>query len=1343
MDTGLSENSVSLPTENPNNVDDVTRVLDRYVAVCRALGAELAFFQSSLAKRDAALGRDQAKLHSTNAEIIGRAKTLLALQARLSEIEHTRSEWLSVQDLVAATRQELKEARCFGERRVEELEAALQSAQAQVTAVENAGHRKIEEFRSALSRAEQKAADRNAENAVIAAEIDGLRSTLAATRQVGRAAVQALMVTTIPALPVEQIGRSEAVDHLRRGVTSAAPQKTPKRRWPSTVTLADHARDCGQWERATALYRKVLVRNPRNPPIWVQLGHALKESGRFSEAEAAYRQAVAYDSRHADGYLHLGHLLKVNGNTEAAQASYLQSFLLDPAVPDARQELRCLDWSETSIFELRQAMADALRADPARDSGAINPIFSVVVPIHDRTWELRDALDSVLSQSMQDFEIIIVTDATPPETMKIVDEYACKDRRIRTFFYTDHSGNACRGRNRGIIEARGEFISFLDSDDQYFPDTLEKAHRAFREHQVDFVCGHAYFIVDGTRHAGNLATGSINEGGPINISRFLRGENPIQTCSVHIRRDLLLKYGGFRIDQRYLEDLELWTRLAYYNCRFYYTDELLAKYRLHQGNLELKFIENKEYWLELMKSNYLRPFEDWGTGPTAEHAVHHEGRLPDTAPVWPGRVDAQWYLQQYADVARSGADPLDHFIECGRAEGRKPNAAEAQAAGWTSVADVEIVCLKQPVFGSEIALFVTHSPHGRLKPHVRHYIECLTRHGVSVILIVAADKPFTGADADLTKLVDGFFVRQNYGYDFAAWAHIIRLYPKIYNSNILFLLNDSVFGPTNDTALSTLLKKIRHSSADCIGLTESFEGAWHLQSYFLVLKGQAVVSDAFRAFIEVIVCYPEIDKVIAEYEMRLSAIMKIAGFSCEAVFRKTDFRNPVLFHWRHLLESGFPFLKARLLRDPSFHDDVADWRQVLASLGYDVSLAEGTLREISGWGIGQISAPSARPSSAVSSISQLNSESYAIRKSEASHRTPSLRILIFAHELSESGAPRAVFDVARVLRCAGHSLVCASRSGGPYQERLHDIGVDVIVDEQLYRQDGNIVNLAHHFDKVICNTIVCWPIVEQLRDILPVYWFVHENESIHALVRSNPRLLSVLRSGVTFVAPCALTASALAVYGVHTHVVEYGVEDLVELGRAAPADPEKVIIGIFGSYEFRKGQDLAVAGMLCVPKKLRDQAQMRFYGRTLDRAFRRNIEQIASKDSSITFFDEIDNEVCRQQMAASDIIVLPSRDDPLPFVSLDALSLGKVLVCSTTTGIAAYITSGRSGLLLSRNTAEEIGVTLGSAISNADLRQALGCGARQVYEETFTEQMFASKILPLFGSSVAPTYVNH
>jgi GT2 family glycosyltransferase len=135
------------------------------------------------------------------------------------------------------------------------------------------------------------------------------------------------------------------------------------RRKPGFIALADHARDAGQWELAARLFARALRRNPRNPPIWVQYGHALKESGelrdpdKLARAEVAYRRALSLDPGAADPHLHLGHVLKLQGKTNDAEASYLRAFAIDPSLSHPLHELGTLGWSDAQTSELTRLAA--------------------------------------------------------------------------------------------------------------------------------------------------------------------------------------------------------------------------------------------------------------------------------------------------------------------------------------------------------------------------------------------------------------------------------------------------------------------------------------------------------------------------------------------------------------------------------------------------------------------------------------------------------------------------------------------------------------------------------------------------------------------------------------------------------------------------------------------------------------------------------------------------------------------------------------------------------------------------------------------------------------------------
>jgi glycosyltransferase involved in cell wall biosynthesis len=152
------------------------------------------------------------------------------------------------------------------------------------------------------------------------------------------------------------------------------PRSRWRRRKLDIVPFADRARDARQWQLAAQLYREALDRDPWNPPIWVQYGHALKESGalrdpdKLAQAELAYRRALSLDPRGADTYLQLGHVLKLQGKSEEARGAYLRAFTFESSLDSASFELAQLGWSEVHFSELRGVSAGNIAHRPALSS---------------------------------------------------------------------------------------------------------------------------------------------------------------------------------------------------------------------------------------------------------------------------------------------------------------------------------------------------------------------------------------------------------------------------------------------------------------------------------------------------------------------------------------------------------------------------------------------------------------------------------------------------------------------------------------------------------------------------------------------------------------------------------------------------------------------------------------------------------------------------------------------------------------------------------------------------------------------------------------------------------------
>lgn len=111
---------------------------------------------------------------------------------------------------------------------------------------------------------------------------------------------------------------------------------------------------------------------------------------------------------------------------------------------------------------------------------------SVIMPLYNAERFLRESLDSILKQEMQDFELICIDDTSSDSTVKIIEEYRRRDERIRLFFNEEHLG-AALSRNRGMKEAVGEYLTFLDGDDVFESDLLLKAYNGAKRYNADIV----------------------------------------------------------------------------------------------------------------------------------------------------------------------------------------------------------------------------------------------------------------------------------------------------------------------------------------------------------------------------------------------------------------------------------------------------------------------------------------------------------------------------------------------------------------------------------------------------------------------------------------------------------------------------------------------------------------------------------------------------------------------------------------------------------------------------------------------------------------------------------------
>ena len=332
-------------------------------------------------------------------------------------------------------------------------------------------------------------------------------------------------------------------------------------------------------------------------------------------------------------------------------------------------------------------------------------------------------------------------------------------------------------------------------------------------------------------------------------------------------------------------------------------------------------------------------------------------------------------------------------------------------------------------------------------------------------------------------------------------------------------------------------------------------------------------------------------------------------------------------------------------------------------------------------------------------------------------------VLVISHDLTGSGAPKVAFDIARLLKKMGNFVTVCSPVRGVFLEQFLNEGIGVVIDELILRPNADALAVPRNFDIIIANTIVCWDAVGELSRFADTFLYAHETELVYHYAQLYPNFKMSLSKAKGIWCGSQRSLDALASIGVNACVMEYGVDDA-----ATRILPNPIKVSVFGSFEPRKGQDLAVLAAGAIPSETRCKMRMRLYGRTLDQSFRKDVGTVASEIPEVYLFSELAYADYQLALAESDIVLVCSRDDTLPLVSLDALALGKALICSLTTGTSGYLIDGELALLLKHNDPGEISDAIIRLVQDRDLREKIGRGARAVFERHFTYASFEESL---------------
>lgn len=207
----------------------------------------------------------------------------------------------------------------------------------------------------------------------------------------------------------------------------------------------------------------------------------------------------------------------------------------------------------------------------------MNNLVSIITPSYNSAKFIENTINSVLKQTYQNWEMIIVDDVSKDNTIDIIKEYVKKDNRIKLVQLTSNSGAAV-ARNTAIENAKGRFIAFLDSDDLWVAEKLEK--------QINFMLRNNYSFT--YTNYNLIDEDNVKYGKTFKAKKEVTYHDLLKTCSIGC---LTVIYDSAKLGKIYMplirkrQDYGLWLKILKIIPKAYCLEESLAIYRTHQNSI--------------------------------------------------------------------------------------------------------------------------------------------------------------------------------------------------------------------------------------------------------------------------------------------------------------------------------------------------------------------------------------------------------------------------------------------------------------------------------------------------------------------------------------------------------------------------------------------------------------------------------------------------------------------------------------------------------------------------------------------------------------------------------------
>lgn len=350
----------------------------------------------------------------------------------------------------------------------------------------------------------------------------------------------------------------------------------------------------------------------------------------------------------------------------------------------------------------------------------------------------------------------------------------------------------------------------------------------------------------------------------------------------------------------------------------------------------------------------------------------------------------------------------------------------------------------------------------------------------------------------------------------------------------------------------------------------------------------------------------------------------------------------------------------------------------------------------------------------------------------------SRKILLLSHDLNLGGPALALYHAAQALKKQEFDVVFGSMIDGPLRDKLVDEQIPVVIDYALQIGTMKEIRWISSFSFIVCNTINFHVFLSKRDTKISVLWWLHDSEFFYEGVdKELLRGLELKHMEIAAVGPVPQKSINKFLPDIPVRNLLYGVSDETNVcdtewgkGRDLP-----ICFVTIGYIEERKGQDILIQAIKLLEEEVRQKAVFYLTGQDTSLMALR-IKEEAERLPQIVITGTLDRIGINRLIRRSDVMICPSREDPMPTVAAEAMMHRVPCIVSDATGTSAYLQDHVNGMIFRSQDAKDLSERIAWCVEHREELQKMGAMARRIYEDHFSMEAFETNFLKILDKAV-------